>query len=484
MSEERASYRQIMKATSIFGGVQVFNIIIALIRSKAIAILLGPTGIGVAGLLTSTTGMISSLTNFGLGTSAVKDIASAHSSENDAQLAKTTTVFKKLVWLTGILGTVLTIVFSPLLSELTFGNKNYTWSFVLIAITVLLGQLTNGQNVILQGTRNLKFLATANMVGSLLSLIITLPLYYFLGMDGIVPALVIMGFVTFLVAQYFGNKLKIRKILLTKSEVVKEGNSMLKLGFVLSLSGIITSIVAYVVRIYISNTGGLDDVGFYSAGFQIIGTYVGLVFTAMGTDFFPKLSAIALDENKVNSLVNQQSEITILVLGPILLFFILLINWVIILLYSENFLEIDDMMRWSALGMFFKAASWPLGFIFLAKGATGTFFKSELFFNFYFLVFNILGYKFFGLAGLGIAFLISYILVYIQVYLISYFKYKFIHGKIFFKLFLSQFCLAMFGFIIIQQPLGFINTLIMVIIVFTSIIISAFGLYRRYSTIN
>ena len=80
MSEEQSSYRQIMKATSIFGGVQVYNIIISVIRSKFIAVLLGPTGMGISGLLTSTTGLIGNITNLGLSTSAVKNVAAANAS--------------------------------------------------------------------------------------------------------------------------------------------------------------------------------------------------------------------------------------------------------------------------------------------------------------------------------------------------------------------------------------------------------------------
>ena len=58
MNKQQASYRQIMKATSLFGGVQVFQIIIAVVRSKFVAILLGPSGMGIVGLLTSTTGLV------------------------------------------------------------------------------------------------------------------------------------------------------------------------------------------------------------------------------------------------------------------------------------------------------------------------------------------------------------------------------------------------------------------------------------------
>ena len=68
---------------------------------------------------------------------------------------------------------------------------------------------------------------------------------------------------------------------------------MLSLGFVISMSGLISLGASYIVRIYISNTGGVDDVGLYNAGFALINTYVGLVFTAMGTDYYPRLAAVA-----------------------------------------------------------------------------------------------------------------------------------------------------------------------------------------------
>ncbi len=84
-NKNSGSYRQIMKATSIFGGVQVFNILISIIRSKVMAVLLGPAGIGILGLFNSTIVLLSSLTNFGLGISAVKDIAAARETKNERQ---------------------------------------------------------------------------------------------------------------------------------------------------------------------------------------------------------------------------------------------------------------------------------------------------------------------------------------------------------------------------------------------------------------
>lgn len=425
VSEERSSYRQILKATSIFGGVQVFNILISIVRSKIIAVLLGPAGMGIAGLLTSTTGLMSALTNFGLGTSAVKDIAEAHGTGDTQRMAKTVSVFRRLVWFTGLFGSMLTLVISPWLSELTFGDRSYTWSFVFLSVTLLIGQLTAGQNVILQGTRQLKYLASANMIGSVVSLLITLPLYYFYGLEGIVPALIVMSFGTLAVASYFSRKVTIPFYSPSFLEIKEKGKGMLKLGFFLSLSGLIATLVSYLLRIYISNTGSVDDVGLYSAGFQIIGTYVGLVFTAMGTDYYPRLAAVAGDQKQANLLVNQQAEIALLILLPIVLIFMVFIPLVVNLLYSEKFLPINEMIVWAAYGMFFKAGSWAIAFQFLAKGSSRFFFFNELSTNMYMFLLNILGYHYFGLTGLGFSFLLTYFIYFLQVLWLTNFKYQF-----------------------------------------------------------
>lgn len=438
MKEEKSSYQQIVKATSLFGGVQVFNIVIAIIRSKAIAILLGPTGMGIVALLTSTTDLISSLTNLGLGTSAVKDISEANESGNQDRIAKVAAVLRRLVWVTGLLGAGLTLILSTWLSEFTFGNKDYTWSFILLSITLLLSQLASGQNVILQGMRRLKYLAFSNIIGAVLSLVITLPLYYFYGLDGIVPALIIMGFASFSIAVYFVKKVKIPKTAVTKEVVIKEGKGMLKLGFMLSLSGLISTLVAYLMRIYISNIGSVDDVGLYSAGFSIIGTYVGLVFTAMSTDYYPRLCGVSNDNSKRNTLVNQQGEIAVLILFPIILVFIVFIPYIVQLLYSSKFLPINDMIIWAAFAMFFKAGSWVMGFQFLAKGNSKLFFLNELIVNVLMLISNIIGYHYFGLTGLGYSFLLTYVIYTVQLFFFTKHYYDFsIHAN-----FLKTFILA------------------------------------------
>lgn len=467
MSEQQSSYRQIMKATSIFGGVQVFQIIIQVIRSKFVAVLLGPTGMGIVGLLTSTLGLIGGLTNFGLGTSAVKNIAEANATGNETRIATTIIVLRRLVWITGSIGMILTIILSPWLSQLTFGNKDFTLAFVWISITLLFNQLSSGQLVLLQGMRKLQYLAKANLYGSFFGLLITVPLYYKWGIDGIVPVIIITSIVSLVLSWHFSNKIGIIPVRVSKIKTITESKSMLTMGFMISMSGLITIGASFIVRIFISNQGGVADVGLYNAGFAIISTYVGLVFTAMGTDYYPRLSAVAHDNKLSKVAINQQAEIALLILAPILVIFLVFINWVVILLYSKQFIAVNVMIYWAALGMFFKAASWSIAFLFLAKGASKLFFWNELITNIYLLGLNLLGYYYGGLTGLGISFLASYFIYFLQVFIIAKMKFEFGFERAFLKIFLIQFSLAVGSFLTVKflmHPYPYVIGVVLILI--------------------
>lgn len=442
MKEQQGAYRQIIKATSIFGGVQLINIIITIIRSKLIAIWLGPTGMGIVGLLTTASSLISKLSDFGLSSSAVKNVSASYATEREDKIAETIIVLRRWVWITGIVGALLMIVLSKQLSILTFGNADYTLAFVYLSVTMLFNQLSNGQRVLLQGMRKIKMLAKASSLGSLFGLIITVPLYYIYRIEAIVPAIVISSLIALFFTWYYSKKLPVQKIDVSISETFSKGKDMLLMGFFISLGSLLTLGVSYLVRIYINNLGGITQVGLYTVGFAIVNNYIGMIFNAMTTDYYPRLAAVANDEELSRQTINQQAEVALLILSPIMTFFIVFSKWFIIILYSNKFVEITEMMIWASLGIFFKAVSWSVGFIFISKGDYKLLFLNEFISNIYILSLNILGYYLYGLTGLGFSFLISYILHLIQVYLFGRYYYKFSFNLNFHKLFSIPFLMA------------------------------------------
>jgi O-antigen/teichoic acid export membrane protein len=419
MLEDKSAYRQIIRTTTIFGGVQIIQIIIGIVRSKIIAVLLGPAGIGLMGLFQAGTGLISGLTNFGLSTSAIKSISLAQAEDDDKKVGRIIAVFRRLVWATGLLGLLLTLGLSSYLSQITFGNKGYTWAFALLSIIVLINQISTGQEVLLRAMRQVKLMAKSSVIGSICGLLISLPFYYFYGMEGIVPALIIAAFTSLFFTWFFASKLSLNIVQVDFSTVKLEGKEMLKMGFMISFSGVITLVFSYLVRIFISNYGSVTDVGLYNAGFTIVNTYVGMIFTAMATDYYPKLSGVSNDVQKSNMAINQQAEISILILSPIIMIFIVFIKWVVFLFYSEAFLPINLMILFAVTGTLFKALSWAISFLLLAKSTGKLFFWNELIASIYMLAGNLAGYYYFGLTGLGLSYLFSYALYALQVFFIS-----------------------------------------------------------------
>jgi O-antigen/teichoic acid export membrane protein len=425
--ESQSSYKHIIKATTIFGGVQVIIILVGIVRSKFIAMLLGPVGIGISGMLTATTGILSGLTNFGLGTSAIRDISSAYESGNTKRFAIVSNVLIRCVWVTGLLGMILTLVFSPLLSYLSFGNYDYTIAFLFLSITLLINQLNSGHLVILQGSRKFSHLAKANFAGNIIGLFTTIPLYYVWGIDGIVPAIIIAAFTSLFSSYYFKRKIFFEKIRISKVRSIAEGKQMLKIGFMLSFSGFITLIFSYIVRLFIIRYGGISQLGLYNVGFNIITTYVGIIFSAMVTEYYPRLSSISNNIENSNKAINDQAEIALIILGPIIVSFILFSDCIINILYTKEFIAIQEMIVWAAFGMIFKSISWSIAILILAKSKTTLFFITELVSNLYIIALNIIGYYFYGLVGLGLSFAVTYIIYVLHVYFVckKYFKFEF-----------------------------------------------------------
>ena len=129
-------------------------------------------------------------------------------------LLKQLVFLKKLVWITiALLGLLVNdLISSPWLSEIAFGNKDYTISFMWISIALLFKQLSSSQLAILQGLRKLKSLAKANIFGNFIGLLITLPLYYFYKIDAIVPAIIIATLMSFVFTYYYSSQISINKV--------------------------------------------------------------------------------------------------------------------------------------------------------------------------------------------------------------------------------------------------------------------------------
>lgn len=429
MSEQQSSYRQIFKATSLFGGVQVFNVLIGVIRVKFVAVLLGTTGVGIIGLFNAPLNLISSLTGLGIAFSAVRDVSEANGSGNQSRIANAITVLRRWSWFTGLIGAMVTAILSPQLSQWSFGSREYTWSFIWLSSILLIQALSKSQVAIMQGTRKLKDMAKAGVAGSGIGLILSIPLYYYYGTKGIVPALILSAVTALFLSWYYSRNTKIEQSDITYKETFFAGLGMVKLGIYMTLAGFLGTFSNFILNAYISNKGGIDQVGLYNAGWGIVGQYTGIIFTAMATDYFPRLAAIQNDNLKIKELVKQQAETAVLIMTPLLALLIVTMPLVIKILYSKEFLPVVMFANLTVLGMQIKAISWAMGYVYLAKGNGRLFLILEVIAGLMILSMNLLFYDIYGLNGLGLSFILTIFLGVIINYLVLSRSYDFSFTK-------------------------------------------------------
>jgi O-antigen/teichoic acid export membrane protein len=440
MPDSKSNYKETLKNTTIFGGVQVINIIISLIRGKFVSILLGPIGMGINSLFNSTLNLIKTISGLGLGLSSVRAISESYETKDNDKISRIITIINKLFILTAFIGGLVTLIFSPLLSIWTFGNKDYMWSFIWLSIVVFLSLLSNGQNTILRGMRKITFLVKSTLFGSILGLLTSIPLYYLYGNNGIVPAMVISSITMVLLSFYYSKKIKVKPIILSYKEIYKESTEMVKMGIVLVLAIFIGNLTKFGINVFIGYNGSIGDVGLYAAAIAISSQYIGFILTAISADYFPRLTAVNRNTFKVNKIVNEQIEIVVLLATPLLIIMIFTSPILIKLLLSSEFNVITDFIRFVAIGSFFQVTSYSIGYISFAKNDKYYYLLLEGgLSNLLNFTFSIVSYYFWGLTGLGISFLAIYGIYFFVIVFFTQKKYNFKLTKNTIKLIVTMF---------------------------------------------
>jgi O-antigen/teichoic acid export membrane protein len=407
-NQDAESKKQILKSTGIVGGAQVASILIRIVRTKIIALLLGPLGVGIAGLYSSTLDIVRSATGLGLDFSAVRDIAEANSTGDERRISRTITIMRRWMWITGLAGVALLVIFRNQFSLIAFKDEAHSLDFLMLAAIPLLSAISGGQLALLRGIRKIGDMARANVLGAISGFCITVPLYWVWGVKGIVPAMLLSAMADLGLSWSFARKLKILSTKISVRDTFKGGSGMIRLGFFTVLSSLAVDGVMYLVRIIIVNRVGLEGVGQFQAAWNIAATYMGLVLYAIGMDYYPRLVSVNQDDALIRKLVNEQTEVALLLAGPLVVGMLGFADIVIRIFYSNKFGQSSDIFLWQLMGELLQVISWPMIFVILAKGKGLLYVLSQLSWN----IIMIVGvWLFIGRIGItisGIAFFVGH----------------------------------------------------------------------------
>lgn len=416
------NYTHILKYTGLFGGVQGLGILVGVIRNKFIAVILGPEGMGLLSLFNSTTRLMGDSTNFGISMSAVKNISEAVDKGDEQTIRRNIAMVRMWSLLTAALGTLLTILLSPWLSKFTFSWDGHTLHFICLAPVVGLTSLTGAELAILKGLRQLRSLARISIYGMLAALISSVPIYLLYGVSGIVPSLVLLAAIQMIITMAYSYRLYPLRIQWNR-HLMSDGFSMIRLGVAFVTAGMLSSGADFLIRSYLNNVSDIDTVGLYNAGVMMTMTYVSMVFSAMETDYFPRLSGINHLGVTFNTTVNCQIEVMLLIVSPLLVAFMIGLPLLLPLLFSSKFMPVLGMMQIIILAMYMRALKLPVQYIPLAKGDSRSYLFLEGTYDVLYVVSVTYMFSLFSLRGAGIAILLTSITDLVVTYVYCRYRY-------------------------------------------------------------
>lgn len=406
----KSSYAQILKASSIMGGAAGINLLLGMLRVKFAAVFIGTTGVGLISSFGALQGLIGTLAGLGIQSSAVREIAAAVGKGDDQAVGRAVLALRRICWLTGLVGMAAMMLLAPLLSQLTFGHRDYTLDIAALGVIILFGNLSGGQMALIQGMRRIGDMARANIYGAAAGTVAAIGFYAALGPRGIIPTLLAVSAIQLALSFHFARRVPVPKVSLTWRQTFAEASGMVRLGLVMMWNGLMGSAVAYLTVTLITQHEGTQAVGLYSAAFALSGMFVNFVLGAMGADYYPRLTGVASDKPAMVRMVNEQTEIGLLLALPGLLATMALAPWILQIFYTREFLGAIELLQWFILGCLGRVISWPMGYIMLALGKSSWLIASESVMHAIHVLFIFFGLKIFGLVGVAQSFVLLYVI--------------------------------------------------------------------------
>jgi antigen flippase len=398
------AFARILRSSALMGGASVATLGAGFLRSKVIAWVAGPAGVGLMGICSGFSGNVATFAGWGLGTAGVRAIAGAPEADHAAKIAAVRAFGRLLAWL----GAALTLALFWPVGLMTFGSTEYALDLLIGGLAAPLIIATSMWTAILQSQGRLRQLALTQVATALGGLMLGLPLIGWFGLHGIAPSLLLAAALP--AAFTWWQARAVSPAMPAAAAAREDILALVRLGGALMVVGLLSQLAAYAVRLLLIQRLGLEAAGNYQAALSIPGSLPGFVFAAMGTDFFPRVAAAA-DETEAKGLVEKQIQAGLLLALPLLALLLTMGRTCIHLLYKDD-PQFDGavlVLGWMIWGVYLRVVSWPMGFWLLARGSSWAVIVVEGVAS---LVMGVLPWCFIGrhgLTGAGMAFFYGYL---------------------------------------------------------------------------
>lgn len=424
------SYDHVLKYTGIFGGVQGLKMLVSVVREKFTAIILGSFGKGLIAVYSRVFEFLNNASNMGIPINATRKTGELFENGTEQEIEHQVMVIRTWVLWSAILSILICLFFSPIISYYFFDKDWHHWPVVMLTSLVAVSNIiAEGECAVLKGLRQVRKVAAIETILALGTLCCTIPIYFLLGIRGVIVGLIACGFLSVAVHFSFSLRLVSYKVKPLSKRVFSEGLPLIKVGIPYVLAGVANASLYMIIAAIIVDYHSQNELGLFDTGWKLMVGYAGLILLALESDYFPRLSSVNNDKLRMNSTINQQIDACTLIVTPFLVLLVVFMPFVLKLLYAEEFLVVEGMAVVSVFYTFLRCMSLPMGYSVLAKGHSIAYLLLEVCYD---IIFGLLVwwcYKSFGLIGAGVAFSVGALYDVVIFFLYCHFRYGFVFRR-------------------------------------------------------
>ncbi len=405
--------RSLIKGVLTTGTSALVNLLLWTLSIKIIAMMLGPSGVGLFSLIRQALLTFSSFGSAGQ-TAVVQGISSKNGDELKDYINNTFWLF-----IGGTFFSVLILaLFSNQIAYFIFNQSDQIYITLIkwLTLPVILTNLYFYLKSVINGNLAIGRLAIVEVLGPLIAIVLVYPVSLVVK-DGHV-----LAFIWFLSATQFVMIMASVYLILRSSWL--KGSALMKFKyrkascqhfFKITGTALLTVFISMgsllLIRSILVKEGGLSQAGLFDLAWTLSGAYVMLLLKAFGTFFMPALSSIK-DPEQGKVLIERVVRLSTLIMIPMISVIIVLKPLLIEILYSSEFLPSIEIVRWMLIGDYFKITCWIFGIVMIVNTDMKEYFFSELFWYSMFVSISLYSIgSDIGVEGVGVAFFISYLIL-------------------------------------------------------------------------
>lgn len=404
---KRAIKADIVKVFSFTAMSTLVRMLTGLISVKVVASIIGPAGVALVGQLNNFASITMSLSSGGINSGITKYVAEYKEDTNQVK-SLLSTALRITVFCSLTVG-LLMILFHSFLSRHIMLSPEYGYVFIIFGCTVLLYALNMMLTSIINGFKQFKKYVAINIANSIIGLIFTVSFVLTLGLKG-----ALISAVTYQSVMLFITLWMIRKLPWINWKYFKYKLSLgvskkyFRYTMMTFISAATVPVSQILLRGYVISEISPVEAGWWEAMNRVSGAYLTVITSSFGVYYLPRLSELTNPiELRREIFKAYKVIIPMLIVGFILVYFLRFI--VIRILYTPDFLPMENLFIWQLFGDFFKICSWLLAFLMLAKSMTKAFITTEIVFAFTFVGLGLIFMQRNGVVGITQGYLVNYI---------------------------------------------------------------------------